>query len=59
MLILTPHIGQALYVSDEVQVTVLGIKGGQVRIGIEAPETGEVDREGIRRCKQASEARPA
>ncbi len=47
MLILTRRIGETLNIGDEVQVTVLGIKGNQVRIGVNAPKDVPVHREEI------------
>jgi carbon storage regulator CsrA len=47
MLILTRRVNEALMVGDEVTVTVLGVKGGQVRIGINAPRDVGVHREEI------------
>ena len=45
MLILTRRIGETLMVGDEVTITVLGVKGNQVRIGINAPKDLAVHRE--------------
>ena len=47
MLILTRRINETLNIGDDVQVTVLGIKGNQVRIGIDAPRDVPVHREEI------------
>jgi carbon storage regulator len=47
MLILTRRIGETLMVGDEVTVTVLGVKGNQVRIGVDAPKNVAVHREEI------------
>ena len=47
MLILTRRTGETLNIGDNVQVTVLGIKGNQVRIGINAPKDVPVHREEI------------
>ncbi|MDH4380812.1 MAG: carbon storage regulator CsrA [Gammaproteobacteria bacterium] len=47
MLILTRRVGESLMIGDEVNVTVLGIKGNQVRIGVNAPKDVAVHREEI------------
>lgn len=47
MLILTRRVGETLMIGDEVAVTVLGVKGNQVRIGVNAPKDIAVHREEI------------
>ncbi len=47
MLILTRRVGESLMIGDDVNVTVLGIRGNQVRIGVNAPKDVAVHREEI------------
>jgi carbon storage regulator len=47
MLILTRRVGESVVIGEDVTVTVLGVKGNQVRIGINAPKTVAVHREEI------------
>ncbi|MDR1076090.1 MAG: carbon storage regulator CsrA [Xanthomonadaceae bacterium] len=51
MLILSRRIGETLIIGDDVTVTLLGVKGNQARIGIDAPKGMPVDRSEIRRQK--------
>ncbi|HAV93605.1 MAG TPA: carbon storage regulator [Proteobacteria bacterium] len=47
MLILTRRIGEVLIIGDEVKLTVLGVRGNQVRIGVDAPRSVAVHRKEI------------
>lgn len=47
MLILTRRIGETLIIGDDVNITILGVKGNQVRLGINAPKDVSVHREEI------------
>ena len=47
MLILTRRIGETLIIGDNVTITVLGVKGNQVRLGVNAPKSVSVHREEI------------
>ena len=60
MLILTRRVGETVMIGDEVTITVLGVKGNQVRVGINAPKHVAVHREEIyeriKREQQSGEA---
>ncbi len=56
MLILTRRVGETLMIGDEVTVTVLGVKGNQVRLGINAPKNVSVHREEIYQRIKAEQA---
>lgn len=59
MLILTRRVGESIKIADDITVVVLGVKGHQVRLGIEAPRGVAVDRKEIAERKAASLLRPA
>ena len=54
MLILTRKTSETLMIGNDITVTVLGVKGNQVRIGVNAPKSVEVHREEIYQRIQAS-----
>jgi carbon storage regulator len=47
MLILTRRVGESLVIGDDIVINVLGVKGNQVRIGVDAPKHVSVHREEI------------
>jgi carbon storage regulator len=58
MLILTRRVGESLMIGDDVTITVLGVKGNQVRVGVDAPRDVAVHREEIFNRIQEGEAPP-
>jgi carbon storage regulator len=58
MLILTRRVGESLMIGNDITVTVLGVNGNQVRVGVNAPKNVEVHREEVYERVQA-ERNPA
>lgn len=59
MLILTRRVGETLMIGDDVTITVLGVKGNQVRIGVNAPKDVAVHREEIyQRIQKEKDSEP-
>lgn len=58
MLILTRRVGESIRINDNVNITVLGVKGSQVRIGVDAPRDVKVHREEIYHRVQQEELPP-
>ena len=60
MLILTRRVGETVMIGNDVTVTVLGVKGNQVRVGINAPKNVAVHREEIfERIKREQQGEPS
>jgi len=59
MLILSRRIGETLMIGDDVTVTVLAVKGNQVRVGVKAPKEVDVHREEVYQRIQRGEEKPA
>lgn len=53
MLILTRRLNETICIGDDIRITVLGVRGGEIRFGIDAPREIPVDREEIAKLKQA------
>ena len=58
MLILTRRIGETIVIGDETNVTVLGVKGNQVRVGVDAPKDVSVHREEIQKKIELQRSQP-
>ena len=58
MLILTRRVGETLVIGDDVRVTVLGVRGNQVRVGVNAPKDVAVHREEIYQRIQSEKKMP-
>ena len=56
MLILTRKDNESLFIGDDIEITVLGVKGNQVRIGINAPKDIDVHREEVYRRIESEES---
>lgn len=59
MLILTRRVGETLNIGDDITVTVLNVKGNQVRIGVNAPKDVTVHREEIYEKVQQEKSQPS
>ena len=59
MLILTRRVGETVMIGDNVTVTILGVKGNQVRVGVNAPKEVAVHREEIYNKIQAEKTKTA
>ena len=57
MLILTRHLDESIVIGDDVVVTVVGVRGVAVRLGVSAPRRVEVDRQEVRARKRQERGR--
>jgi carbon storage regulator len=60
MLVLMRRVGESIYIGDDIKITIVGDRHGQIKIGIEAPKNLVVDREEVyeRKRRQRGEACP-
>lgn len=56
MLVLTRKIGESLMIGDNIKLTVVGVKSGQVRLGIDAPKEIQIQREELLRVESDSDS---
>lgn len=56
MLVLTRKIGETLMIGDNIKLTVVGVKSGQVRLGIDAPKEIQIQREELLRVESDSDS---
>lgn len=54
MLILSRRVGESIVIGNNVRVTVLDVRGSQIRLGVDAPKDVQVDREEVRAAKDGS-----
>ena len=59
MLILTRRTGETIVIGDDIRLTVLGVSGNQVRVGVNAPRDVHVHREEVYRRLEDGDGRPA
>lgn len=58
MLVLTRNVGEKIIIADNIRITIVSIKGGKVRVGIDAPDDVRVDREEIHQRRAELLAEP-
>ncbi|MDX1796357.1 MAG: carbon storage regulator CsrA [Hydrogenovibrio sp.] len=57
MLVLTRRVGETLIIGDNIKLTIVGVKSGQVRVGIDAPKDVQIQREELLLRKQDEQAK--
>ncbi len=59
MLVLTRNVGEKIVIDNNIRITIISVKGGKVRLGIEAPDDIRVDREEVHERRAELVAEPA